>query len=96
MSGSKKLTHRETARSLMKSCSSTEYIVVFKKDASPDQIEKYASDVNSNGGKVKDVWTSGLKGFSAEIPSFFLTNLQSLTGDGPIDYIEEDSVVTTQ
>ncbi|KAI0088033.1 protease propeptide/inhibitor [Irpex rosettiformis] len=75
---------------------SGKYIVVFKKDATADQIEKYASDVNTNGGKVKDIWKSGLKGFSAEIPTQYLTTLQSFVDNGPIDYIEEDSVVTTQ
>ncbi|KAI0341910.1 hypothetical protein BDW22DRAFT_1429429 [Trametopsis cervina] len=75
---------------------SGKYIVVFKNSATPEEINKYAEDVNQNGGSVKNVWHSGLKGFSAEITPEYFTSLQSLTGNGPIDYIEEDSVVTTQ
>ncbi|GJE94489.1 hypothetical protein PsYK624_106590 [Phanerochaete sordida] len=76
---------------------SGKYIVVFKKTATPDQINKYADDVNANGGQVKDRWDTGslLKGFSATIPDQFLTQLQSLAGD-VIDYIEPDSTVTIQ
>ncbi|KAI0696719.1 protease propeptide/inhibitor [Cytidiella melzeri] len=75
---------------------SGKYIVVFKNTATPDEINQYASEVNTNGGTVRDVWTGGMKGFSAEIPHQYMATLQSLVDDGPIDYIEEDGVVTTQ
>ncbi|KIP05112.1 hypothetical protein PHLGIDRAFT_19800 [Phlebiopsis gigantea 11061_1 CR5-6] len=72
------------------------YIVVFKKTATPDLVNKYADEVDANGGLVKDRWASGaMKGFSAEIPDSFLTQLQSLQGD-IIDYIEPDGTVTIQ
>ncbi|TFK64525.1 hypothetical protein BDN72DRAFT_846511 [Pluteus cervinus] len=74
------------------------YIVVFKKSATPDQIQEYVDSVNSNGGRVKDIWTNPLKGFSAEIPDSFVQSLQAkaFSNEDIVDYIEEDQVVTTQ
>ncbi|OCH95079.1 protease propeptide/inhibitor [Obba rivulosa] len=71
------------------------YIVVFKDSVTQDKIDQYANDVHSNGGQVSRKFTSLLKGFSAEIPETYLTQLKSF-GEGDIDYIEPDSVVTTQ
>ncbi|KAF8893362.1 protease propeptide/inhibitor [Infundibulicybe gibba] len=87
------------------------YIVVFKQHVSADQIDKFADDVNNNGGEVGHRYGSVLnvihhfsplilgvtaqQGFSASIPDEYLSSLQSLVGDD-IDYIEPDSVVTTQ
>ncbi|THG98070.1 hypothetical protein EW026_g4055 [Hermanssonia centrifuga] len=75
---------------------SSKYIVVFKKSASQEEVQKYADEVNANGGSVTNVYDSVLKGFSAAIPDGFLSQLQSLQGNGVIDYIEPDSVVTIQ
>ncbi|KAI0305697.1 hypothetical protein B0F90DRAFT_1700154 [Multifurca ochricompacta] len=75
------------------------YIVVFKKTASQDAIDNQASQVNENGGFVKNKFDSIiLKGFSAEIPDTYLLTLQSNLSqdDNQIDYIEADSQVTTQ
>ncbi|EIW63528.1 protease propeptide/inhibitor [Trametes versicolor FP-101664 SS1] len=74
---------------------SGKYIVVFKDHVTQSEIDKYASQVNSNGGEVQQRYDSVLKGFSATIPDQFLTQLQSLQSD-TIDYIEPDSIVTTQ
>ncbi|KAI0630165.1 protease propeptide/inhibitor [Trametes polyzona] len=74
---------------------SGKYIVVFKDHVPQSEVDKYASEVNANGGKVDQRYDSVLKGFSATIPESFLLQLQSLQSD-TIDYIEPDSVVTTQ
>lgn len=78
---------------------SRKYIVVFKKSASREAIDEQAKQITSNGGKVGETIDSTfMKSFSAEIPEAYLMALQSnLTrGDSEIDYIEPDSVVTTQ
>ncbi|KAF5323116.1 hypothetical protein D9611_009230 [Ephemerocybe angulata] len=72
------------------------FIVVFKKNVTSDQIEKYAQDVTNAGGEVKDRYDQGagiLNGFSATIPASFHASLQ---GDSLVDYIEPDGVVTIQ
>ncbi|EEB93134.1 hypothetical protein MPER_08254 [Moniliophthora perniciosa FA553] len=74
---------------------SGKYMVVFKDNVSKEQIQKYVSEVNSNGGKVHHEYGSTLNGFSATIPDQFLQSLQSLQGD-VIEHIEPDSTVTTQ
>ncbi|EMD37810.1 hypothetical protein CERSUDRAFT_105702 [Gelatoporia subvermispora B] len=71
------------------------YIVVFKDGVTQDKIDKYATEVDASGGQVSRKFSSLLKGFSAEIPESYLTQLKSLEG-GDIDYIEPDSIVTTQ
>ncbi|KAI8972202.1 protease propeptide/inhibitor [Trametes punicea] len=72
-----------------------EYIVVFKDHVPQSEIDRFASEVNANGGSVGQRYDSLLKGFSATIPESYLQRLQSFQG-GIIDYIEPDSVVTTQ
>jgi len=75
------------------------YIVVFKKDASQDTIDRQADGVNANGGSVKHKYYSMImKGFSAEIPEVYLLALQSnlLQPDSPIAYIEPDSEFSIQ
>ncbi|KAI0645521.1 protease propeptide/inhibitor [Trametes meyenii] len=74
---------------------SGKYIVVFKDHVPQSEIDKYANEVNSNGGAVGQRYNTVLKGFSATIPESYLTQLQSFQGD-IIDYIEPDSIVTTQ
>lgn len=69
------------------------YIVVFKKSASKDQIQKYKDDLATNGGTVTHDYGSTLNGFAAEIPDSFVSQLQP---NDVIDYIEPDGVVTTQ
>ncbi|KAK7692622.1 hypothetical protein QCA50_004255 [Cerrena zonata] len=76
---------------------SGKYIVVFKDSASQAQIDKYAQDVESNGGNVGHKYDSALRGFSAAIPDAFLQTLQAQgLADGIIDYIEPDGTVTIQ
>ncbi|KII92391.1 hypothetical protein PLICRDRAFT_37166 [Plicaturopsis crispa FD-325 SS-3] len=75
---------------------SGKYIVVFKSTATPEQIEKYATEVSNSGGEVTNRYDTVLKGFSAAIPDSYLTQLQSLQGGGVVDYIEPDGTVTTQ
>ncbi|RDB16741.1 Serine proteinase inhibitor IA-2 [Hypsizygus marmoreus] len=72
---------------------SGKYIVVFKDSATTEQIDQYVEKVNSNGGEVANRYDAVLKGFAATIPDHFLASLQ---GDDIIDYIEPDSIVTTQ
>ncbi|KAH9083433.1 serine proteinase inhibitor IA-1 [Lactarius deliciosus] len=79
--------------------STGKFIVVFKKSASDEVINDQADAVSANGGKVGNRFTSTiLRGFSADIPATYLLTLQnSLTAaDSQIDYIEPDSIVTTQ
>ncbi|KAH9847131.1 protease propeptide/inhibitor [Lenzites betulinus] len=71
------------------------YIVVFKDHVPLTEIDKYAGQVNANGGEVAQRYDTVIKGFSATIPEQFLVQLQSLQSD-TIDYIEPDSTVTTQ
>ncbi|GBE81188.1 Serine proteinase inhibitor IA-2 [Sparassis crispa] len=74
---------------------SGKYIVVFKDHVSDSKINNVAADITTNGGVVGKKFESLLKGFSAEIPEGYLTQLQSLQG-GDIDYIEPDGPVHTQ
>ncbi|KAI0821637.1 hypothetical protein BC628DRAFT_1393998 [Trametes gibbosa] len=74
---------------------SGKYIVVFKDHVSQSEIDKYAGEVNANGGEVVQRYDSVIKGFSASIPDQFLAQLQSVHND-TIDYIEPDTIVTTQ
>ncbi|KAG8863559.1 hypothetical protein FRB96_008299 [Tulasnella sp. 330] len=72
---------------------SQRYIVVFKNTATKDQIDNYEAKVNSSGGEVTRRFDTGMNGFAAMIPDSFLTKLQA---DSIIDFIEPDSIVTTQ
>ncbi|KAI0332338.1 protease propeptide/inhibitor [Cubamyces sp. BRFM 1775] len=74
---------------------SGKYIVVFKDHVSQSEIDKYVNEVKANGGNVGQRYDSVLKGFSAQIPESYLQRLQSFQGS-VIDYIEPDSIVTTQ
>ncbi|THH27850.1 hypothetical protein EUX98_g6342 [Antrodiella citrinella] len=75
---------------------SGKYIIMFKDSATPEQIQKYAQDVSSNGGAVHQVYDASIKGFSASIPDAYFQQLQSSLTDSPIAVIEPDGVVTTQ
>ncbi|KAF8963402.1 hypothetical protein BDZ97DRAFT_1919835 [Flammula alnicola] len=79
---------------------SGKYIVVFKDGVTSEQITKYADEVKATGGEIKQRYDEDggiLNGFSATITDSFLQSLQSLAlQGGVIDYIEPDSVVTTQ
>jgi len=75
--------------------SSGKYLVVFKDSATQAQVNNYVASIGQNGGTVGRRLDGLLKGFSATIPDSFLQNLQS-EADSVIDYIEPDSVVTTQ
>ncbi|KAI0081906.1 hypothetical protein K474DRAFT_1703383 [Panus rudis PR-1116 ss-1] len=75
------------------------FIVGFKDSATPEEIQRYKSDISKNGGSIEvDNFGDILKAFTAAIPAEYLQNLQaqSLQGDSPIAYIEPDGIVTTQ
>ncbi|TFK29539.1 hypothetical protein FA15DRAFT_664086 [Coprinopsis marcescibilis] len=77
------------------------YIIGFKDSATEADIERYAKDLNSNGGSVtNEFYKNGgiLKAFAGHVPASFLSSLQaqSLQSDSIIDYIEPDGIVTTQ
>ncbi|KAG8983122.1 hypothetical protein FRB90_006300 [Tulasnella sp. 427] len=67
------------------------FIVVFKQGATQDEINEYAEQVNS--GKVTHQYATVLKGFAADLTE---SQLQNFQGSDIIEYIEPDSVVTTQ
>ncbi|KIM78928.1 hypothetical protein PILCRDRAFT_824052 [Piloderma croceum F 1598] len=73
------------------------YIVIFKDSATKDDIERYADGVQQDGGgKVVHRYDTILKGFAATMSESHLSALQSNLQSSPIDYIEEDGVVTIQ
>ncbi|TIA72901.1 hypothetical protein E3P91_01753 [Wallemia ichthyophaga] len=71
------------------------YIVMFKETATDDEIHKYASQVESTGGKVTHPYTSNgiMKTFTGHIPQNLVSTLE---GESPVEFVEKDSVVTTQ
>ncbi|KAG9023076.1 hypothetical protein FS837_006013 [Tulasnella sp. UAMH 9824] len=71
--------------------SNSSYIVVFKDNATQEQIDTYAGRVGKEGGEVTNRYDSVFKGFAAKIPESLLQNLQ---GDDIIRYIEPDQVIT--
>jgi len=73
------------------------YIVIFKDSATDQEIQQYVDGVQKDrAGQVVHRYDSIMKGFAASISPSYLTFMQSNIQDGPIDYIEEDGVVTTQ
>ncbi|KIJ91998.1 hypothetical protein K443DRAFT_114263, partial [Laccaria amethystina LaAM-08-1] len=63
------------------------FIVVFKKGITPDQITEYIDQVNESGGEVTHRFDPDiLNGFSAKLTPESLQSFQSLTGD-VIDYV---------
>jgi len=73
------------------------YIVVFKDSATEDDIERYADGVeHDGGGEIIHRYDTILKGFAATMSETHLNTLQSNLQSSPIDYIEEDGVVTIQ
>ncbi|KAH6910729.1 hypothetical protein BKA70DRAFT_1271367 [Coprinopsis sp. MPI-PUGE-AT-0042] len=83
------------------------FIVVFKKDVTPEQIDEFISknggsgcnSLTQDGGiKVTNSWYKPgeggiLNGFAAELHPGFASSLEA---DSLIDYIEPDGIVTTQ
>jgi len=73
------------------------YIVIFKDSATPDDIQRYADGVQQDGGgEIVHRYDTILKGFAATMSESHLSSLQSNLQSSPIDYIEEDGVVTIQ
>ncbi|KAF7376143.1 hypothetical protein MSAN_00029200 [Mycena sanguinolenta] len=79
------------------------YIVLFKPDATDDQVAMFFNSDASftslkSEGKIKHTYDMpGYKGFAAELSSEQLDDFQSLKNKGGIiDSIEADGVVTTQ
>ncbi|EIN11988.1 hypothetical protein PUNSTDRAFT_142175 [Punctularia strigosozonata HHB-11173 SS5] len=56
------------------------------------------TEMASGSGEVSNVYDSVLKGFAAQIPDSYLTQLQAFQAEAGsvIDYIEPDGIVTTQ
>ncbi|KAF9478601.1 protease propeptide/inhibitor [Pholiota conissans] len=69
------------------------YIVVFKDNATPLQVQQYANDIIAHGGRIFNRYTNILNGFSATIPASFLASLKA---SHIIEYIEPDGIVTIQ
>ncbi|KAG6842092.1 hypothetical protein C0991_002746 [Blastosporella zonata] len=68
--------------------STQQYIVVFKEGVTKEDVDKYAQQVEDNGGNVTNRYESVLNGFAAHLPESFFLSLQD---DGLIDYI--DSII---
>ncbi|KAG6907657.1 hypothetical protein DXG01_007861 [Tephrocybe rancida] len=69
------------------------YIVVFKDTVTKEEVEKYAKEINENGGEVTNRYDSVLNGFAAHVPDSFF---QSFKGDDAIDYIGAFPATTDQ
>jgi hypothetical protein len=76
--------------------SEKKYIVVFKDSATEQQIQNYVDQINNGDGKVLHRYDTVLKGFSASLSDNYVSTLKSNLVAGPIDYIEEDGILTTQ
>jgi len=72
------------------------YIVVFNDWATTAQIEEQIEMINNTGGKIIVRYTTIMKGFTATLTPESLSSLQSLVGEGIIEYIEPDSIVSIQ
>ncbi|KAF9111620.1 hypothetical protein BGX27_004672 [Mortierella sp. AM989] len=68
------------------------YVVVFKESAASQAILNVERDIVAFGGKIGWRYTTLIKGFSAWIPAQVVI---ALSNNPAIDYIEEDSEVTT-
>ncbi|KAF9126536.1 hypothetical protein BGW39_006556 [Mortierella sp. 14UC] len=68
------------------------YIVVFKDTAVLQVMENVEKEILAFGGKIGQRYSAALKGFSAWIPGPIVA---ALSTNPFIDYIEEDSEVTT-
>ncbi|KAF5316221.1 hypothetical protein D9619_006640 [Psilocybe cf. subviscida] len=82
------------------SATTDKYIVVFKKEVNSDEITKYVDEIKENKGIIGQRFDQDgdiIHGFSAVIPEAFFNSpsFKSLQAN-KIDYIEPDSVVTTQ
>lgn len=74
----------------VRNMSTGNFIVVFKKGVTQDQITEYIDQVNESGGEVTHRFDPEvLNGFSAKLTPQSLQSFQSLTGD-VIDFIEAD------
>jgi len=72
------------------------YIVVFNKDVSDEEITSHVEEIEKSGGKLNQRYTSKiLRGFSASIPEDCLKS-SSFTDNGKIKYIEPDGEVSIQ
>ncbi|KAG8949102.1 hypothetical protein FRC04_009048 [Tulasnella sp. 424] len=71
--------------------SSNGFIVVFKDNATQDQIEQYAEQVNKGGGEVTARYDAVFKGFAAKLTD---NQLQSFKGNDIVKYIEPDQTIT--
>ncbi|CAG8447667.1 8046_t:CDS:2 [Ambispora gerdemannii] len=63
------------------------YIVVFKKTATDAKVQDIENFLTSNGGRIKNVYSTLFKGFTVEIPS---DEVLALDADNDIDFVEED------
>lgn len=66
-----------------------EYIVVFKNSVSNPAAET-ANIISGQGGQVRHVYTSAIKGFAASLPD---AAVQALRNNPNVDYIEQDQTV---
>ncbi|KAG8904791.1 hypothetical protein FRB99_001180 [Tulasnella sp. 403] len=62
------------------------WIVIFKDNATPEQIDQYMDMIKSRGGSIVQVYTDLFKGFAASMSQSLASSLQSFM-PGVIDYI---------
>ncbi|KIO30682.1 hypothetical protein M407DRAFT_242086 [Tulasnella calospora MUT 4182] len=70
---------------------SANYIVVFKTNATQDEISSFIRGVKDQGATVNHTYTNAFKGFSAMMKP---AHMRSLREHNIIEYIEPDQIVT--
>jgi len=74
--------------------SSAKFIVTFKDSATPEQVDQFIRQAKDQGSQISTEYNNAImKGFAGTLSP---AQLQSFQGDDIIDYIEPDSVITTQ
>ncbi len=68
------------------------YIVVFRKDASREEVRSARDEAKRRGGQVHHEYGHALSGFAATLPS---PALEGLRRNPRVEYIEVDGIVTT-
>ncbi|KAF9585596.1 hypothetical protein BGW38_001649 [Lunasporangiospora selenospora] len=66
-------------------------LVIFKEDTPPSEIENAIRNVESQGGRITQRYTSVMLGFAAQLPD---NTVQSMASNPHVDYIEPDGQVS--
>ncbi|GJJ06078.1 hypothetical protein Clacol_000267 [Clathrus columnatus] len=64
-----------------------QYIILFKAEASKEQIQSCKDQLVANGGQVTRDFDDLMKGFAADVPDQYVSSLQNFSPDSPIEYI---------